>query len=279
MSRVDEAWKRASNAATPAADSAVFTPAWDVVDDAPSSATTAAERVVEHRAVPPRRAGIVERLVGTGRSSTIANGQYSALAAGLLQARRARTLQTVMIASAAAGEGKSLTAANLALTFSRFYHQSVVLVDADLKRPTLHTILGVENLTGLHESLTLGGRVHLMTQPVSDCLALMSAGRPEPDPTALLTSERMRTILRELSDRFAWVIVDAPPVASLPDASLLSGMVDAVLLVVRAAHTPLRLVESAVRSLGRDRILGMVLNQVEEPRVPAGRGRTNQERE
>lgn len=280
MSRVDQAWKRASNSLVPEAGPAIFTPAWDVLEDAPSPAPAIpADPVVEPRQVPHRRAAIMERLVGTGRSSAIANGQYSSLAAGLLQARRSRPLQTLLIASASAGEGKSLTAANLALTFTRFYHQSVLLIDADLRRPTLHTILGVDNVIGLHESLTDPRVARLTTQPVSQGLSLLSAGRQEPDPTALLTSERMRTILREVSGRFAWVIVDAPPVESLPDASLLAGMVDAVLLVVRAAHTPLRLVEGAVRSLGRDRILGMVLNQVEEPRVPAGQARTNHERE
>lgn len=223
---------------------------------------------VEKRAFTSQRTDVNERLVGIGRASAVATGQYSAMAAGLYRARESRRLHTLLVASAAPGEGKSLTAANLGLTLSGAYRQSVLLIDADLHRPTLHAVFGVDNLTGLNDSLALDGNTPIPVQ-VADRLSLLPAGCPDADPTALLTSVRMHTVLHEMSECFEWVIVDAPPLTVLPDASLLARMVDAVALVVRAGRTPLRLIEDAVRSLGRERILGMVLNHAEEESVRA----------
>ena len=87
-----------------------------------------------------------------------------------------------------------------------------------------------------------------------------------------LTSERMRRLLTEASSAFDWVIVDTPPVGILTDAKLLVDMVDAALFVVRAGRTPADLVQRAMDSVGRNRIIGVVLNRVDPRRMPGGGG-------
>jgi protein-tyrosine kinase len=196
--------------------------------------------------------------------------QYRRLAATLHHMQIESNLKVVMIASPAASEGKSLTVANLALTFSESYKRQVLLIDADLRRPTLHTTFKIEAKKGLSDILTAVEEPSLQLHAVSPRLAVLPAGRPSHDPMAGLTSGWMRRVIEEARAGFDWVIIDTPPVGLLPDANLLARMADGVLLVVRADVTPCDMVQRSVEALGRDRILGVVLNGTTARR--AGRG-------
>jgi Mrp family chromosome partitioning ATPase len=98
---------------------------------------------------------------------------------------------------------------------------------------------------------------------LTDHLTVLTAGRPDRDPMSILSSPRMRRVLQEAARRFEWVLVDTPPVAMLTDAHLLSSLVDAVLLVIESGRTPLAAINTAVEAVGRDRILGVVLNRAD----------------
>ena len=186
--------------------------------------------------------------------------QYRRLAAALHHAQAASGVKVVMIASAAAAEGKSLTAANLALTLSESYDRSVLLIDADLRRPTLHTVFQISGSPGLSEGLAADGGGHLPVHRVSKNLTVLPAGQPSSDPMAGLTSARMRHLIEEARGEFGWVIIDTPPVGLLADANLLGAMADGTILVVRAGQTSYGLVQRAVETIGRSRLLGVVLN-------------------
>lgn len=206
-----------------------------------------------------------EKLVVLADTSSIAVEQYRKLAATLHHAQLDRNIRIVMLTSAVTGEGKTLTATNLALAFSESYKRRVLLVDADLRRPSLHDVFQIPNVSGLSDALRAPAAGKLTLVEVSPTLTLLTAGRPTPDPMQSLVSDRMTRIVREAGERFDWVVVDSPPVAMMPDASLLASMVDAVLLVVGAGATDYRVVQKAVDSVGRDRILGVVLNGGESP--------------
>lgn len=186
---------------------------------------------------------------------------YCRLATQLHQAGQSRPLTTVLIASAEPGEGKSLTAANLALALSGSYRKRVVLVDADLRHPSLHKLFDTDNGIGLTDCLMAGGNAAIEPVRLSDTLSLLSGGRPALDPIAALTSNRMKDLLSAQTQQFDWVIVDAPPLGVFPDGHLLASLVDGVVLVVRAGRTPLASVESTVKMVGRKAILGIVLNR------------------
>jgi len=205
---------------------------------------------------------IVEKLVvhsGLGASSV---EQYRRLAATLHHTQNDRGIKVVMVASALAGEGKTLTAVNLSLTLSESYGRRVLLIDADLRRPMLHELFGVPNVSGLNEGLKAEADQRLTPVEVSPRLLLLAAGKPEPDPMSGLTSDRMRQVLQDAAATFDWVILDTPPVGLLPDANLLAAMVDVVVVVVGAGIAPCRVMQRAVEALGRDRIIGVVLNRV-----------------
>ncbi|HEY3383882.1 MAG TPA: CpsD/CapB family tyrosine-protein kinase [Vicinamibacterales bacterium] len=207
---------------------------------------------------------VVEKVVATPDIRPAFVEQYRKLAGTLHHLQLERNVKVVMVTSALPGEGKTLTATNLALTFSESYRRSVLLIDADLRRPTLHETFQVPNVAGLSDGLRAEADQKLALVQVSPRLTLLTAGRPDPDPMSGLTSGRMRRVIDEAIARFDWVVVDTPPVGLLPDAKLLAAMADGTLLVIHAARTPYQLVQRAVEAIGRDRILGIVLNRAED---------------
>jgi protein-tyrosine kinase len=184
---------------------------------------------------------------------------YCRLAAQLHQIQQTRKLTTVMIASALPGEGKSLTAAILARALSEEYGKRVVLIDADLRRPSIHSLFGLSNSPGLNDCLA--GTVPVRPVRLSNTLCVVPAGSPEPNPLERLSSSTLREFLSEQARHSDWVVIDVPPLAACPDAGVLANLVDGVVVVVRAGKTPLAAVESTIAALGRERIVGVVLNR------------------
>jgi len=206
---------------------------------------------------------LVGKLLGTEGFSGAALEQYRKLAATLHHAQNERGIRVIMTASALPGEGKSLTAINLALTLSESYRKRVLLVDADLRRPTVQRVFGLPPIGGLNEGLKLPEDRAMAITRISEQLFVLPAGRPEADPMSGLTSNRMRRLITQAAGAFEWVIIDTPPVGLLPDASLLADFVDGVLLVVRAGKAPFSLVKRTVEAITHDRILGVVMNAVD----------------
>jgi capsular exopolysaccharide synthesis family protein len=194
--------------------------------------------------------------------------QYRRLAAALHDLQVERGLKVLMVTSALPQDGKTLTALNLAFTLSESYKRRVLLIDADLRRPSLHHLLGLPNDAGLSEVLR-SERRDLPTVAVSEHFQVMTAGRTDSSPLAGLTSDRMREMLDRCTEQFDWVLLDAPPVALLPDAQLLGRLTRAVVFVIGAGSTPFPVVERAIAELGPESVVGCVLNRVSESSIPA----------
>jgi protein-tyrosine kinase len=209
-------------------------------------------------------AKLAEKLVIGQHTMPLSREQYRRLAATLHHAQAASELRVVMIGSALPGEGKTLTAANLALTFSESYKRSVLIIDADLRRPSQHQVFQIDNEAGLSDGLAAVAEEPLRVRQLSQYLALLPAGRATSDPMAGLTSPRMQRLVSEARALFDWVIIDTPPVGLLPDANLLGSLVDGAVMVIRAGATPYDIVERAIEAIGRPKLLGVVLNRAEE---------------
>jgi len=300
VTRLSEALERARNSGDAVAATAVATPgvdsptpggqlpqAWDLDSAAAEGMTdvvAAARELVEGAEPGPQSSpadfpypftdpAVLDKLVvGVNPDSTLVE-QYRRLAAALHNAQLRTHARTVMIASAVESEGKTLTATNLALTLSHSYQRRVLLVDADLRRPSIHQLFQLSNRVGLGDTLKqVPVDRHLPVQKISPTLWVMTAGRPDSDPMSVLISETMKQFLIDAADQFDWVVVDTPPVALLPDAKLLAEMIDSALLVVRANSTPYPLVTRAIEAIGTQRILGVVLNRAERSQVAVGYG-------
>ena len=277
MSRVDEALERAAalgrNTADPFATGHEFTPAataelWPseaVVAEVeePEVGANTPPPVMKHLSESEPARDTDEKLVSRLLDSRSVE-QYRRLAARLHLAQAERGTKVVMISSALPGEGKTLTAANVALTLSHSYKRRVLLIDGDLRKPWIHELFSVPNVSGLNDGVrsTVKRKVPLIRW--SETLTLLTAGRPDSDPMSVLSSDRMRQIVSEASAMFDWVIIDTPPVGLLSDANLLAAIVDTILLVVQAGRTPYHEINKVVQTLGRESIFGIVLNKVQQ---------------
>lgn len=201
------------------------------------------------------------RLVALSAPKSVPGEQYRTLKTKLFQMRNGRALRSVLVTSAAASDGKTLTAVNLALTIAQEIEQRVLLIDCDLRRPTVHKILGFPTTNGLADFLSqdlISSSVILPTSIPNLCV--IPAGTIPDNPAELLNTQKMRDFLSSISQQFDWVIIDSPPIVPLADAELLSSLVDGTLLVVRACKTPAESVTKAVQSLKNGKILGVVFN-------------------
>ena len=199
---------------------------------------------------------------GTARTTRSPWSRTRRLAAALHQAQAVRGTRVVLVTSADPGEGKSLTACNLALTLAESYRLRVLLVDADFRRPTLHGVFGGQPLgaAGGGGSLPFG----LAAVQASPRLTVLVSGGPVADPTAALTSGALKTLLDSARASFDWVIIDTPPIGLMSDAKLLADMADGAIVVVQAERSPYPDALRAIETLGRERVLGVVLNRLRD---------------
>jgi capsular exopolysaccharide synthesis family protein len=215
------------------------------------------------RAVPARFSKAYQgKLVADGGAPLASIEEYRRLAATLHHLQAEQGLKTLMVTSSVPQEGKTLTVVNLAMTLSESYRRRVLLIDADLRRPSIHDVFGISNRYGLCDALR-PEHTELQLALVSSLLWVLPAGPPDANPMRALASERMERFLEEVGSSFDWILLDAPPVALMADAGLLARLTRAVILVIGAGSTPYAHVEKVVGELGREHIIGTVLNRVE----------------
>jgi succinoglycan biosynthesis transport protein ExoP len=194
---------------------------------------------------------------------------FRALRTSLVFSNSVHRRRIIAVTSAQPLEGKTTTACNLALALAAGGAR-VLLVDADMRRPGLHKVLGVRNDTGLSHLLVGRARAREAIQRTHIAnLWVLPAGRTPPNPSELLSSARMRSLLESLPNGpFDWVIIDTPPVLAVTDAVILTPAVSGVVLVMGAEMTRRRIAERAVETMmtSGPRILGVVLNRVDVDR-------------
>lgn len=227
------------------------------VPDAP------ANRLLSHGPVEMKHPADREKLA-LRSSDAASTEQYRRIATRLHLAQAEQGTRVVMVTSALPGEGKTLTATNLALTLAESYRRQVLLIDGDLRRPSVHELLQLPNVDGLNADDPDLGERPIPLLRLTEHLTVLTAGTPDHNPMTILSSRRMKRVLEEARAGFEWVIVDTPPVGLLSDAHVLSALVDTVLLVVQAGATPLPAINTAIGCLGRDRIFGVVLNRADD---------------
>jgi capsular exopolysaccharide synthesis family protein len=172
-----------------------------------------------------------------------------------------------MVSSAEPLDGKTLVAANLSVAIASGMNEHVLLVDCDLRRPALHQRFGIDVAQGIREYLEGGTSLApCLVDTPAEKLKLLPAGKRPPNPSELLSSEKMRHLVKELKDRYEdrYIIFDAPPAQFTAETAFLASMMDGVLLVVRSGKTSEPLVSQAIENIGREKILGMVFNASRE---------------
>ena len=189
---------------------------------------------------------------------------FKTLRTNLLFPAEGKAPKTILVTSALPGDGKSFTSANLAISIAQGVEDHVMLIDCDVRKPTIHKLFGYKQTAGLSDYLT--GEIDiskiLLKTPI-DKLTLLAAGRPPQNPTELLSSKKMKALLDEVKNRYEdrYIIIDSPPPSMASETNAIQNYVDGVLLIVKSGKTPRNAVQETIEQIGKEKILGIVLNQ------------------
>ena len=198
-------------------------------------------------------------------TDSVVSEAYRTLRTAILFSTPEEAPQTMMFTSALESEGKTTSSLNTAIVFARLGAR-VLIIDADMRRASCHGRFGVSNDYGLSEVLT-GQRNfdEVVVKTKVDGVHMLTAGALPPNPTELLASSAMEKLLAHCAAHFDYVIVDSPPVMAVNDAVVMGHMVDGVIMVVRAHHTPRQILQRAEARLlqARSHVLGVLLNKVD----------------
>jgi len=202
------------------------------------------------------------RVVSLTAPGSIAAEQYRSLYYRLERLREGRPMRLLAFTSALSGEGKTVTAVNVALTSARANpDRRILLVDADLRRGQIAELLGFRARPGLSELLLGEAELREVVRRFkANRLAVIPSGHAPEEPTQLLASPRMKELLRAVREGFDEVYLDLPPSLPFADASILGTLSDAVVLVVRANATAGKHVHRALEHLAGASVVGCVLN-------------------
>lgn len=190
--------------------------------------------------------------------------QMRILRTRVLELMRLRGMRSLLVTSAIEGEGKTLVATNLAFAISQVEAQQVLLVDGDLRKAGLASMLKVDVQRGLGSYLRNGCTLKNVCWRMSPSLGIVPTLPEGYDATELVNLARMKDFMREALNEYQLVVIDAPPILPIADTQVLASLVDGVLLVVGADHSPFELVREAAE-LVRPKIIGIVLNRAEKP--------------
>ncbi len=173
------------------------------------------------------------------------------------------TPQTIMITSAIPKEGKSFITANLGISLAQAVDQHVLLVDCDLRKPSLAAMFGLPYKVGLVDYLRDNVELSDLIMKTSQRkLSVLASGRPPVNPAELLGSSRMQSLVKELSERYQdrIIIFDTPPMLVAAESAVLAGHVDAVIIVVRHGRSGKNQIKKLIDTIGTERILGVAFN-------------------
>ena len=192
--------------------------------------------------------------------------QFRTLRSRLSQMRSSQPLQTLLITSSLAREGKTFVATNLAHAIVCQSNRTALVIDGDLRHSRLHVSLGAPPAPGLSDYLKgHANEAEIMQRGHNGNLFLIPGGNAVSNPSELLANGRFKTLLERVSSAFDWVLIDSPPCLPVADANVLADFCDGVLLVVRAGSTPSAVVQRAGRELSSRNVVGVVLNAMDKP--------------
>lgn len=181
-------------------------------------------------------------------------------------------LQVIVVTSGAPAEGKSTVALNLALAFGAEIDEKTLLIDADLRRPSIGGLLQPAPKLGLREVLSkLAPLEHAVLELKNSPLEILPAGAKTEDPLELLTGQEASTMISGLRERYRWIVLDSPPIVPFTDADALGALSDGILMIARARTTHESLYQQAISAVTSTRILGAVFN--DSPRSLADAGK------
>ena len=207
-----------------------------------------------------------DKVVSFFAPSSMVTEQFRRLRTLIIKPGVVNTPKIIMVASAVSGEGKSLVAVNLASIIAAELHSHALLVDCDLRNPSLTRWFGLQEKKGLSDYLIGGAEVQdLLIKTSIDKLSILSGGSIQENPVELVGSNKMKTLIQDLKSRYEdrYIIIDSSPILATTEPSVLNEIVDGIILVIKSGDTPRETIQQAVKLLNKNKILGVVLNNMQ----------------
>lgn len=190
--------------------------------------------------------------------------QFRILKTKLLFPISGKAARSIMVTSGFRGVGKSFVSANLAVSIAQSIDQHVLLMDCDMRKPSLHKIFGYGDVHGLSDHLANDAQLsELLLKTMLPKLTLFPAGPSPPNPAELLISNKMKNLLDELWERYddRYIVIDAPPSRIMAETNAIARKIDAVILVVKYGETPSESIVELIDAIGKDKIASVFINQ------------------
>ncbi len=264
MSRVHDALRRAEQAgllSPPAARPLNGSAGAAAMEPGPNFAGPNLAGLLEQIEEVPFRAATDSLLIDSARPHEAPMEEFRTLRTRLNHMKSLQPIYSVVVTSPSPAEGKSLTAANLALAESHLAGNNVLLADFDFRRPLMHTMFGLDRSPGITDYLLGKAPLHKCIRKLAGTsLYVMPAGEAVINPLELLNLREVKLLMDRLPSLFNWIILDSPPLLFAADANLLSTLCHGTLLVVRIGHTTIDSVTRAMQSLCNNNVLGIVVN-------------------
>jgi len=192
--------------------------------------------------------------------------QFKILRTNLLFPASGKPPRSIMVTSAVPSEGKSFVAANLAISIAQSIQEHVLLIDCDIRLPSIHKQFGFGDVPGLSECLSNGTSLSsFILKTKVDKLSIVPGGKSPHNPSELLSSQQMSKLLKETRDRYSdrYIVIDSPPPKLTAETNAISRQVDGVILVVEYGSTPRQMVSDLIEKMGKEKILGIILNKMD----------------
>ncbi len=208
------------------------------------------------------------KLIVYHEPESIATEHFKLLRSRILHPLDEKKIRVILVTSAMEGAGKTTVACNLALSIAQSVDPYALLMDADVRRSSVHKMFGLKPQKGLTDYLH--GMVELrecLVKTTISKLTILPAGKAVPNPAEIITSSKMKDLIKEAEARYSdrFIIIDSPPVNMASEAVDLAKLVDTILLVIRCGGSNKTLVEQALEKLDREKIMGVVFNAYERP--------------
>jgi capsular exopolysaccharide synthesis family protein len=212
------------------------------------------------------QASPASRLVAWTDPNSLGAEKFRALATRLDHMRKKIKLKSLQVTSSVVNEGKSLVAANLAVTLAKYSGAKTLLIEGDLHSSTLPSLFGLSELRGLTHWWSGGdqGVAHFLHRFNGMPLWFLPAGKAHDQPADILRSERLAKAFAQLASSFDWIVVDSAPMLPIIDANLWSRLVDGTLLVVREGVAPVKALKKGLQSLDHPKLIGVVINEASQ---------------
>lgn len=206
------------------------------------------------------------RLVALSTPRSLGAEKFRALATRLGNMSQQRELKSFQVTSSVVSEGKSLVAANLAVTLASYNKSRVLLIEGDLHKPSLGSLFGLDQIKGLGDWWTESDQdLTQFLYKLSDMpLWFLGAGKPSEQPSDILQSARFLEVFTSIAPQFDWIVVDSTPMLPIVDAHLWSRLLDGTLLVVREGVATVNALKKGLESFDNPKLLGVVLNEASE---------------